>query len=99
MYTMEASFLEIYQEQVRDLLCAPEERDGHQYKITQGENGRHDVSDVRMYAIKSQEDVGQVRFHNIVCASEGRDVPRCKKALARTGAQDAWYIYFLMSKT
>ena len=45
-YALEASFLEIYQEQVFDLLCPEGEREGRKYTIVAGENGRNDVTDL-----------------------------------------------------
>ncbi|EKX38831.1 hypothetical protein GUITHDRAFT_76865 [Guillardia theta CCMP2712] len=59
-YQLEASFLEIYQEHVRDLLCAEEEREGKKYTITLGENGRHDVSDLIYRRVRTMEDVEEM---------------------------------------
>lgn len=59
-YALEASFLEIYNEQVRDLLCSADEREGKKYNITQGDNGRNDVSDVVTAEIATHDDVLRV---------------------------------------
>jgi len=56
-YALEASFLEIYQEQVFDLLCPEAEREGKKHTIVQGENGRHDVTDVEWRSVRTHEDV------------------------------------------
>ena len=59
-YALEASFLEIYQEQVFDLLCPEGEREGRKYTIVAGENGRNDVTDLEWRTVRSQEDVEQM---------------------------------------
>jgi kinesin family protein C1 len=59
-YEMEASFLEIYQEHIHDLLCGEREREGRAYKIVQGECGRNDVSDLTFEAVRCQADVDRI---------------------------------------
>ena len=56
-YELEASFLEVYNEQVRDLLCGEAEREGKKYTIVAGENGRHDVTDLTARGVSSMADV------------------------------------------
>ena len=56
-YALEASFLEIYQEQIFDLLCNESEREGKKHTIVQGENGRHDVTDLQWRSVRTQGDV------------------------------------------
>ena len=57
---MEASFLEIYQEHIHDLLCGEREREGRAYKIVQGECGRNDVSDLTFEPVRCQADVDRI---------------------------------------
>ena len=57
---MEASFLEIYQEHIHDLLCGEREREGRSYKIVQGECGRNDVSDLIFEPVRCQADVDRI---------------------------------------
>jgi hypothetical protein len=57
---MEASFLEIYQEHIHDLLCGEREREGRSYKIVQGECGRNDVSDLTFEPVRCQADVDRI---------------------------------------
>ncbi len=57
---MEASFLEIYQEHIQDLLCGEREREGRSYKIVQGECGRNDVSDLVFEPVRTQADVERI---------------------------------------
>ena len=59
-YALEASFLEIYQEQVFDLLCPESEREGLRYTIVQGEHGRHDVTDLQWRRVGSKHDVEEM---------------------------------------
>jgi len=72
-YHLEASFLEIYQEQVFDLLCAEPEREGKKYTIVAGENGRHDVTDLEWRPVRSHEDVELML-----------EASQCNKHVART---------------
>ena len=59
-YALEASFLEIYQEQVFDLLTPEAEREGKKYSIVQGENGRHDVTDLQWRTVRTLQDVEEM---------------------------------------
>ena len=70
-YSLEASFLEIYQEQVFDLLCPESEREGLRYTIVQGEHGRHDVTDLQWRRVASKHDVEEM-----LEASQARDRER-----------------------
>ena len=56
-YQLEASFLEIYNESVRDLLCAPAELEGKKFNIVQGENGAMAVSDLSTVAVTTLKDI------------------------------------------
>jgi hypothetical protein len=59
-YELKASFLEIYNESVRDLLCSPEQCGSRQYKISMGENGRAEVSDLEWEAVQDVEDLERI---------------------------------------
>jgi hypothetical protein len=59
-YELKASFLEIYNESVRDLLCSPEQCGNRQYKISMGENGRAEVSDLEWEAVQDVEDLERI---------------------------------------
>jgi kinesin family protein C1 len=57
-YTLQASFLEIYNETIRDLLVPPKELEGKDYTIRQGENGMQSVADLKLFPVETKEDVG-----------------------------------------
>ena len=59
-FELEASFIEIYQETVRDLLCCEKDREGKQYKIVAAAHGRHTVTDALEMPIASREDLDRV---------------------------------------
>jgi len=56
-YTLQASFLEIYNESIRDLLVPPKELEGRDYTIRQGENGMMAIADLKIMEVTSTEDV------------------------------------------
>jgi kinesin family protein C1 len=73
-YALEASFLEIYNETIFDLLTPETEREGKKYTIVAGENGRHDVTDLEWRTVRTQEDVEKML-----------EAAQSNKHVARTG--------------
>lgn len=59
-YDLRASFLEIYNESVRDLLCSPEECEGRQYKISTGDSARSEVSELRWETVANAGDLERI---------------------------------------
>ena len=56
-FDITASFVEIYNDTLRDLLCPPTAREGKNYRIVQGQHGRFDVTDLEEAPVTSFEDV------------------------------------------
>jgi kinesin family protein C1 len=56
-YQLHASFVEIYQETVRDLLTPEGEREGKQHRIVAAAHGRHVVTDVEEKRVTSRADL------------------------------------------
>ena len=59
-FELNASFIEIYLETVRDLLCCEKDREGKQYRIVAAAHGRHVVTDAVEMPVASREDLDKV---------------------------------------
>jgi kinesin family member C1 len=59
-FELNASFIEIYLETVRDLLCCEKDREGKQYRIVAAAHGRHMVTDAVEMPVASREDLDKV---------------------------------------
>ena len=53
----QASFLEIYNESIRDLLCSPAQLEGKKFNIVQGENGLMSVGDLITVPVLGVDDI------------------------------------------
>ena len=56
-YQLEASFLEIYNETVRDLLCPPGDLEGKKFNIVQGDNGMMAVAELTTVPVATHDDI------------------------------------------